>query len=109
MILACCVATAFGAVAQQQVLKDADRAMKSEGPKRHDIRAMLKGAMTNAETANDVKTWYLAGKNEFGNWNDLYQILPWARMRTKGYGPFADRCLRILPQGTSYGHNKGRV
>ena len=30
------------------VLKDADRAMKSEGPKRHDIRAMLKGAMTNA-------------------------------------------------------------
>ena len=48
MILACCVATAFGAVAQQQVIKDADRAMNSEGPKRHDIRAMIKGAMTNA-------------------------------------------------------------
>ncbi len=43
-----CVATAFGAAAQQQCSKTLDRAMKSEGPKRHDIRAMLKGAMTNA-------------------------------------------------------------
>lgn len=79
MILACCAATVLGAAAQEAVLKNADHAMKVDGVKRHDVRAMLKGAMQDPATKNNPKTWYLAGKNEFANWAEQFQNLTLGR------------------------------
>lgn len=56
------------AVAQESVLKEAERGLRVEVPDHAKIASMLEGAMTDPSTAENVKTWYLAGKNAFQTW-----------------------------------------
>lgn len=65
MLLACAAMLAGPAFAQKSALKEAERGMRVEVPNHGQIAQMLEGAMTNPETKDDVKTWYLAGKNGF--------------------------------------------
>ncbi|MDE6126142.1 MAG: hypothetical protein K2G30_04225, partial [Muribaculaceae bacterium] len=57
-----CALTAFG---QMQVVKDAERAMKSAPEKYPQNIEALKPAMTNPETAEQAYTWFVAGKGAF--------------------------------------------
>lgn len=75
LFMACGLLMAGSAFAQQDVLKAADRGMRVEVPDHAGIARMLEGAMTNPETANDVKTWYLAGKNAFKTWQTGWEQL----------------------------------
>lgn len=75
MLLACGLCIAGVSFAQQSVLKEAERGMKVEVPDHAKIARMLEGAMTNPETANEVKTWYLAGKNAFQTWQTGWELL----------------------------------
>ncbi|MCM1071687.1 MAG: tetratricopeptide repeat protein [[Clostridium] fimetarium] len=57
-----CALTAFG---QMQVVKDAERAMKSAPEKYPQNIEALKPAFTNPETAEQAYTWFVAGKGAF--------------------------------------------
>lgn len=73
MILALCLGAATaGLSAQEQVLKDAERALKAENPNYGAISQSLRGAMADPTTKDDVRTWYLAGKSGFGEWTNGY-------------------------------------
>lgn len=75
MIMALCVASAAGAFAQEDVLKNADRALKGETPNFVEISKSLRGAMADPTTANEARTWFLAGKAGFGQWDQALAAL----------------------------------
>lgn len=64
LTFALCAATAFGAFAQKEAV---DRASKMAGKLKDltEARATIKGAMENPETANEARTYFVAGKIEF--------------------------------------------
>lgn len=74
-ILAMCLASAVCGFAQTdavKVVKEAERAVKSASPDRAKIRTDIQKALTDDATKGDALTWYIAGKNEFGNYDDLF-------------------------------------
>lgn len=75
LIIACGLLMAGTVTAQENVLKDAERGLKVEVPDHGGIAAMLKGAMKDPSTADNVKTWYLAGKNAFQTWQTGWEQL----------------------------------
>lgn len=75
MIIACGLLVSGTAVAQENVLKEAERGLKVEVPNHEAIAKMLEGAMTDPTTAGNVKTWYLAGKNAFQTWQTGWEQL----------------------------------
>ena len=46
---------------QQKAVSDAERIAQDSKPDFNEARALIKGAMENAETKDDAKTWYVAG------------------------------------------------
>ena len=46
---------------QKKAVADAERIAKDSKPDFNEARALIKGAMENAETKDDAKTWYVAG------------------------------------------------
>lgn len=66
-ILGLCFITAASVCAQKNVVKEAERASSIK-----DARAIIAPALTNPETKDDAYTWYVAGKKEFGYYDDLY-------------------------------------
>lgn len=75
LIIACGLLVAGTAAAQESVLKEAERGLKVEVPNHTGIAEMLKGAMQDPTTADNVKTWYLAGKNAFQTWQTGWEQL----------------------------------
>lgn len=75
LLLACGLCMTGASFAQQSVLKEAERGLRVEVPDHNKIAGMLEQAMQNPETANDVKTWYLAGKNAFQTWQTGWEQL----------------------------------
>lgn len=59
--------------AQTNVVKEAGNDLKSSNPDYVAIVNKLKPAMENPETANDVNTWFYAGKASIGNFDELYK------------------------------------
>lgn len=75
MLMALCLGVASSAFAQEDVLKAAERGLKEEAPKYQEISQSLRRAMADPTTANDVRTWYLAGKSGYGEWDAAYAAL----------------------------------
>ena len=75
LLIACGLLMAGTAVAQENVLKEAERGLKVEVPNHAGIADMLRGAMKDPSTAQNVKTWYLAGKNAFQTWQTGWEQL----------------------------------
>ncbi len=73
MIMACAAMFAGAAFAQEDALKQADRGLKVEVPDHARIASLLEGAMADPSTANNPKTWYLAGKNGFQTFQTGYE------------------------------------
>ncbi len=46
---------------QKKAVSDAERIAKDSKPDFNEARTLIKGAMENAETKDDAKTWYVAG------------------------------------------------
>ena len=67
-ILTLCAIVSLGAFAQQDAVKDVEKAIGGLNP---DLNALvaaannIKPALTNDETKGDAKTWYVAGKANF--------------------------------------------
>lgn len=69
-ILSVCFLTGFCAVAQQSVVKEAERAMKN-GTEFTKVVEIIKPALTDTETANMAQTWFIPGKAAFNQYDDL--------------------------------------
>ena len=70
-ILALCVLTTFGAFAQKALVEDVDHAI---GGYNSDFKAACEKilpALTNDESKGEAKTWYVAGKANFGLYDNL--------------------------------------
>lgn len=64
------VVAGFGAQAQQQVLKDAERAMKG-GKTLQEVVSVITPAFTNAETQSNPQTYFIPGKAAFAEYDKL--------------------------------------
>lgn len=82
--------------AQESVLKEAERGMRVEVPDHAAIAALLKGAMTDPSTADNVKTWYLAGKNAFQTWQT-----GWEQLQI-GANPDKTKMSKAIVEGFDY-------
>ena len=74
ILFAAAIMMAFGASAQMSLVKDLAKKAASANPM--DLITVLEQiepALTNAESANDVLTWYTAGKAAFGLYDKLYE------------------------------------
>lgn len=60
LTVALCVA-ATASFAQKKAVNEAQSIAKSEKPDFGEARSLIKGALENAETKDDAKTWYVAG------------------------------------------------
>jgi tetratricopeptide (TPR) repeat protein len=52
------------AFAQKKAVSEAERITKDAKPDFNEARALIKGALENPETKDEVKTWYVAGQVE---------------------------------------------
>lgn len=64
LTMALCAASVCGAMAQKQVVDQAAK-MSGKFDKLPEARELIKGAMQNEETANDARTYFVAGELEF--------------------------------------------
>ncbi|MCD7936852.1 MAG: hypothetical protein LUG98_08335 [Tannerellaceae bacterium] len=60
LTVALCVA-ASGAFAQKKAVNQAQSIAKGEKPNFEEARSLVKGALTDPETKDDAKTWFVAG------------------------------------------------
>jgi len=69
-ILGACILAAFAANAQQSVVKEAERAMKSDKTAK-EVADIMQPAFTNPETAKQAQTWFIPGKAAYKQYDDL--------------------------------------
>ena len=75
ILFAAAAIMAFGASAQMSLVKDLEKKAAS-----NDVNAMMEvlqsiePALTNPESANNVLTWYTAGKAAFGLFDEMYKV-----------------------------------
>lgn len=70
--LGMCLLAIASASAQNNVVKEVERTIKGSAPNYAEARTMLTPALTNEESKNAAYTWYVAGKLEFGCYDDLF-------------------------------------
>lgn len=113
LLMACGLCLASVSFAQESALKEAERGLKVEVPDHSRIASLLEGAMQDPTTAENVKTWYLAGKNAFQTWQTGWELLQqggnpdkvaMSVAVVKGY----DYYLKALPMDTVI-NDKGKV
>lgn len=61
LTVALCVAASSASFAQKKAVSEAQSIAKSQNADFGEARSLIKGALENAETKNDAKTWYVAG------------------------------------------------
>lgn len=64
----------LSAFAQIDVVKEVERELKGGDPNFDAIREKIAPALAHPETQNDAKAWYLAGKNEFEQYDKLFAL-----------------------------------
>ena len=75
ILLGACAALAFSASAQMSLVKDLAKMAASGNAEAYmNVLDQIEPAFTNPETANDVLTWYTAGKAAFGLFDKMYEM-----------------------------------
>ena len=84
-VLTLCVVALAGlsATAQQQVVKDAERAMK-DGKTYKEVVSIITPAFTNPETANQAITWFIPGKAGFKLYDDYTGLKAFNKLPENG-------------------------
>ena len=74
ILLGAAIMMAFGASAQLSLVKDLAKKAASANPMDLiNVLEQIEPALTNPESANDVMTWYTAGKAAFALYDKLYE------------------------------------
>ena len=75
ILFAAAIMMAFGASAQMSLVKDLAKKAASNNPMDLiDVLDKIEPALTNPESANDVLTWYTAGKAAFAVYDEMYKM-----------------------------------
>ena len=75
ILLGACAVMAFSASAQMSLVKDLAKMASSGNPEAYmNVLEKIEPALTNPESANDVLTWYTAGKAAFGLFDKMYEM-----------------------------------
>ncbi|MBQ6168138.1 MAG: hypothetical protein IJK41_12020 [Muribaculaceae bacterium] len=75
ILLAAAAIMAFGASAQMSLVKDLAKKVASGNPQAlAEALQAIEPALTNPESANDVLTWYTAGKAAFGLYDEMFKM-----------------------------------
>ena len=75
ILFAAAIMMAFGASAQMSLVKDLAKKAASNNPMDLiDVLEKIEPALTNPESANDVLTWYTAGKAAFAVYDEMYKM-----------------------------------
>ena len=75
ILLGAAAIMAFGASAQMSLVKDlAKKASSGNVMELATVLEQIEPALTNPESANDVLTWYTAGKAAFGIYDEMYKM-----------------------------------
>ncbi|MDR1407327.1 MAG: tetratricopeptide repeat protein [Tannerella sp.] len=69
LIIGLCLVTVT-AFAQKKAVSAAERISKESKPNYDEARGLIKGALSDPETKDDAKTWYIAGKIEDAQFTD---------------------------------------
>ena len=73
ILFAAAIMMAFGASAQMSLVKDLAKKATSGNPQALiEVMEQIEPAFTNPESANDVLTWYTAGKAAFGIYDTMF-------------------------------------
>lgn len=83
ILLSAGIMCAFGAIAQQNILKDAERAMKAKEPMKKVVE-IVTPAFTNPETAAMAQTWYIPGKAAFNEYDNLLGLQAFGKLPEGG-------------------------
>lgn len=83
ILLGAGIICALGAMAQQNVLKDAERAMKAKEPMKKVVE-IVTPAFTNPETENQAQTWYIPGKAAFNEYDNLLGLQAFGKLPEGG-------------------------
>lgn len=67
--------TAFTMMAQESLVKDVEHQLKASKPNYAQALKNIQPALTNPETANQMNTWYTAGKAAFGVFDEAFKKL----------------------------------
>lgn len=75
ILFAAAAIMAFGASAQMSLVKDLSKKVASGNPQvLAEVLQNIEPAFNDPESANDVLTWYTAGKAAFGLYDELYKM-----------------------------------
>jgi len=75
ILFAAAAMMAFGASAQMSLVKDLAKKVGTGNPQAYaEVLQTIEPAFTNPESANDVLTWYTAGKAAFGLFDEMYKM-----------------------------------
>ena len=75
ILLGAAIMIAFGASAQMSLVKDLAKKAATGNPQAlAEVLQAIEPAFTNPESANDVLTWYTAGKAAFGLYDEMYKV-----------------------------------
>jgi len=75
ILLGAAAIMAFGGSAQMSLVKDlAKKASSGNVMELATVLEQIEPALTNPESANDVLTWYTAGKAAFGLYDEMYKM-----------------------------------
>ena len=83
ILLGACALCTLGALAQQSVLKEADRAMKNKATLAKVVE-IVKPAFTNPETQNLAQTYYIPGKAAFNEYDHLLGLKQFGKLPANG-------------------------
>lgn len=70
LFLMACASVGFSLSAQEAVVKEAEKAMKSGKPYT-EVMTIIAPAQTNPETQNNVRVYYIPGKAGFKQYDEL--------------------------------------
>ena len=112
-IAALCLLTAGSMAAQKKAVDQAAK-MAGKPDKIEEARALIQGAMQNPETANDARTYYVAGQIEWKSYDTLKGLNalkgqntvdePMAQMIENGLGYF-NKAMELDPTPDAKGKN----
>ena len=75
ILFAVAIMMAFGASAQMSLVKDLAKKAASGNPQAYgEVLQDIMPALMNPESAEDVLTWYTAGKAAFGLFDEMYKV-----------------------------------
>lgn len=96
-LLTLSVVTAFAATAQTTIVKEAERAMKSNKDA-SEVVSIIKPAFTDLETATLAQTWYIPGKASFNQYDNMLGLKSFGKLPEGGEATMG----RLLISGYEY-------